>query len=71
MGALFGGPVIPPDSWDQKWITHKQIQRIRRVQQFGTSCSEAPCGAAEQSPGEQRAGETPLNREKHLSIGGG
>ena len=35
------------------------------------SCSEAPCGAAEQNPDEQRAGETPLIAEEHLSIRGG
>jgi len=35
------------------------------------SCSEAPCLAAEQNPAEQRAGETPLIGEEHLSIGGG
>jgi hypothetical protein len=34
------------------------------------SFTEAPCGAAEQNPAEQRAGETPLIVEKHLSIGG-
>jgi len=35
------------------------------------SCSEVSCGAAEQNPVEQRAGETPLTWEEHLSIGGG
>jgi hypothetical protein len=35
------------------------------------SYSEAPCGAAEQNPDEQRAGKTPLTGEEHLSIGGG
>jgi len=35
------------------------------------SCSEAPCGAAEQNPTEQIAGETALTGEEHLSIGGG
>jgi uncharacterized low-complexity protein len=35
------------------------------------SCSEAACGAVEQNPAEQRAGETPLTGEEHLSIGGG
>jgi uncharacterized low-complexity protein len=35
------------------------------------SCSEASCGAAEQNPVEQRAGETPLNGEEQLSTGGG
>ena len=34
------------------------------------SCSEAPCGAAEQNLAEQ-AGETPLIGEEHLSIGEG
>jgi hypothetical protein len=34
-------------------------------------CSEAPCGAAEQNPDEQSAGETPLIGEEHLSIRGG
>ena len=32
-------------------------------------CSEAPCGAAEQNPVEQRKGGTPLIGEEHLSIG--
>ena len=35
------------------------------------SCSEAPCGAAEQNPAEQRVGETLLTGEEHLSIGEG
>ena len=35
------------------------------------SCLEAPCRAAEQNPDEQRAGETPLIGEEHLSIRGG
>jgi hypothetical protein len=34
-------------------------------------CSEAPRGAAEQNPDEQRAGETSLIGEEHLSIRGG
>jgi len=34
-------------------------------------CSEAPCGAAEQNPDEQIAGETPLIGEEHLSFRGG
>jgi hypothetical protein len=34
-------------------------------------CSEALWGAAEQNSDEQRAGETPLIREEHLSIRGG
>jgi hypothetical protein len=32
------------------------------------SCSEAPCGAAEQNPDEQRAGETPLIGVEQLYI---
>jgi len=32
-------------------------------------CSEAPCGAAEQNPVEQKTGGTPLIGEEHLSIG--
>ena len=32
------------------------------------SCSEAPCGVTEQNPAEQRAGETPLTGEEHLSL---
>jgi hypothetical protein len=35
------------------------------------SCSDAPCGAAEHNPAEQRAGETHLIGEEYLSIGGG
>ena len=35
------------------------------------SCLEAPYRAAEQNPAKQRAGETPLTGEEHLSIGGG
>ena len=35
------------------------------------SSSETPCGAAKQNPVEQRAVETPLTGEEHLSIGGG
>jgi hypothetical protein len=34
-------------------------------------CSEDPCRAAEQNPNEQRAGETLLIGEEHLSIRGG
>jgi len=34
-------------------------------------CSETLCRAAEQNPVEQRAGETPLTGEEHLSTGGG
>jgi len=33
------------------------------------SCSEAPCGAAEQDSVEQRKSATPLIGEKHLSVG--
>ena len=33
------------------------------------SCSEAPCGAAEQDPVEQRTGGSPLIGEKQLSVG--
>jgi len=32
-------------------------------------CSEAPCGAAEMNPVEQRTGGITLIGEEHLSIG--
>ena len=35
------------------------------------SCSEAPCGTAEQNPDEQIAGETALTGEEHMSFIGG
>ena len=58
MGALLSEPIIPPDLWDQKWITQKQIWR-RIAQQFGTPI-QVPV---------QRLCVGQLNRNR-LNIGG-
>jgi hypothetical protein len=64
---------FPYDSWDQTVNTETKLKKESSAiwdSNMG-SCSEAPCGAAEQNPDEQRPGETPLTGEEHLSIRGG
>jgi uncharacterized low-complexity protein len=64
---------FPYDSWDQMGNTDTKLKKKESSAIWASntgSCSEAPCGAAEQNPDEQRAGETPLFGEEHLSIRG-
>jgi len=63
---------FPYDSWDQTVNTDTKLKESSAIWDSNTvSCLEAPCGAAEQNPDEQRAGDTPLIGEEHLSIRGG
>jgi hypothetical protein len=64
----------PYGSWDQMVKTDTKLQKNESSAIWDSntgSFSEAPCGAAEQNPDEQRAGETPLIAEERLSIRGG
>ena len=64
---------FPYDSWDQMVHTETKLKKESSEiwDSNAGSCSEAPGGAAEQNPDEQRAGETPLIGEEHLSFRGG
>ena len=62
---------FPFDSWDQMVNTEIRLKKKESSAIWDSnsgSCSEAPCGAAEQNPDEQRADETPLIGEEHRSI---
>jgi uncharacterized low-complexity protein len=74
MGALLGGPAIPLSFVGPKWGTDIKLNNKDSSAFWASnpgSCSEAPCGAAEQNPEEQRAGETPMIGEEQPSIRGG
>jgi hypothetical protein len=65
---------FPYHSWDQMVNTDIKLKKKEGSAILASntgSCPEASCWAAEQNPDEQRAGETPLNGEEHLSIRGG
>ena len=73
MGALLGGPAIPLRLLGPEMMnTETKLKESSAIWDSNTgSCSVASCGAAEQNLDEQRAGETPLIGEEHLSIRGG
>jgi len=75
MGALLGRPYNSPvtrgSCMDNTVKTLEQQESSATWASDKSFCSEALGGAAEQNLDEQRAGETPLTGEEHLSIGGG
>ena len=73
MGALLGGPAFPLTRGTRNGKHRKKIKEGElSIWAFNTgSCSEAPCGAAEENPDKQIAGGTPLIGEEHLSVRGG
>ena len=62
MGLCFVDLVIPQYSWDQNGTHEKDVEQKENSAVWTSSkgsCTEAPGGAAGQSPVELKAGETP------------
>ena len=65
----YDSPILVGPRMDHTVTTSEKKESSAVQASSQGSCSEAPCGAAEQDPVEQRTGGSPLIGEKQLSVG--